>query len=884
MSNSADLRELRGSMELMRLVRAFAKGDGRGGSVESGTVMVAVQPYAGASSGGSAGPGTAVGESLQVGPISLNYPLPKECPLPDSIPFALNRKRVLALVYGSDEPWKNHADSWTTWLLSSSLAGKPGSISVDCEFGARRNLTEALHELSSTPEVLLFAVDAARFGVDALLRDQLEEQQQILNALFVAVKHLFPVLEQGEMRLAVLVFNAWTASGIVNPFTGLTGGFIKSLARDLPDAHVYAINTDQGLHASLDTVAAELGCKTPREELPETFYRGAVRYKEKLARVTRLWRQPTVPVFTDRSVVLATGGARGVTSVLIEEIVNRYRCIVIAVGRTSSEGVPQAILEMTEQELRDHEATFYKSERAKNPIANIIALKRTYQRYVAANEIEQTRKRLNSLGGTFEYLSIDITDPVAVEKAMTGIVDRYGPVNVVIHGAGTQISKAFPKKTVDEFNSVVSAKLVGLRNLCRAIATIQDISNVHFHILTSAFSFWGNDGQPDYGAANEAMNRTAAAICERKEERDGNWSSLAWLGWAGIGMTRGSEYASLAVQRGLYPVTKEEGREVFSNLMKAIPQHSVHILSTPNEIAFYKVPVEMDTPTSARYEEAIDISVGQAPYLRHHLVDGVPTMPGAVELTYGAQAAYRATGLRTAVKVRNAKFRQFLRSYEDRPNAARVVAEPIDAPAAQAAAHVTVLSDFVHKSGKVLRKDVIHFEADVDCAVAPVTARTVDSFACICQQTGASEIADPYITGAMGLSLSGPFDCLRNIVVHADGQTAHISLSPELKTDRQSRLLVPAVLFDALWRLSVMRPDADTWPLYVPIESGDIDIFFAYNAYDLYDRIDGASLMASAPVATTQQNGYVIVRRALAFDRSGNVLIDMHDIVAKRNG
>src|SRR5260370_26502295 len=95
----------------------------------------------------------------------------------------------------------------------------------------------------------------------------------------------------------------------------------------------------------------------------------------------------------------------------------------------------------------------------------------------------------------------------------------------------------------------------------------------------------GNDGQEDYGAANETLNRLAAIMNDRA---GGQWTSVAWLGWAGIGMTRGSEYAALAASRRLRGITKDEGQKIFAELLTGRATAPINILMADGEIEFYK--------------------------------------------------------------------------------------------------------------------------------------------------------------------------------------------------------------------------------------------------------------------------------------------------------
>src|SRR4029079_15737112 len=112
-----------------------------------------------------------------------------------------------------------------------------------------------------------------------------------------------------------------------------------------------------------------------------------------------------------------------------------------------------------------------------------------------------------------------------------------------------------------------------------------------------AFSYLGNDGQPDYGAANEAMNRLAGRL--NLAHPGTYWSSLAWLGWAGIGMTRGTEYAALAASRRLRGVTRDEGQQIFADAMAGPPASAVNILLADGEVAFYRPEIKSEAAVVA---------------------------------------------------------------------------------------------------------------------------------------------------------------------------------------------------------------------------------------------------------------------------------------------
>ena len=167
---------------------------------------------------------------------------------------------------------------------------------------------------------------------------------------------------------------------------------------------------------------------------------------------------------------------------------------------------------------------------------------------------------MNALPGSFEYVSVDLNSNTEVEKFTRNVYDKYGKIDWVLHGAGIQISKHIIKKELSTFQKIISTKINSLGTIYRSINKLKQKDEVvNYHLLTSTFSYLGNDGQPDYGAANEAMNLLVASM---NDTSNAIWTSLAWLGWAGIGMTKGTEYAALATARNLAGVTKEGGQKM----------------------------------------------------------------------------------------------------------------------------------------------------------------------------------------------------------------------------------------------------------------------------------------------------------------------------------
>jgi NAD(P)-dependent dehydrogenase (short-subunit alcohol dehydrogenase family) len=107
-------------------------------------------------------------------------------------------------------------------------------------------------------------------------------------------------------------------------------------------------------------------------------------------------------------------------------------------------------------------------------------------------------------------------------------------------------------KTVESFDRVVGTKLGGAFNLVRLV----DPASLRFTVFFSSVAGrFGNAGQSDYAAANDALNKLAVWL-------DGRWPgrlvSMIWGPWSGVGMV--SELEAHLSRRGLGMIPPDDGR------------------------------------------------------------------------------------------------------------------------------------------------------------------------------------------------------------------------------------------------------------------------------------------------------------------------------------
>ncbi|SES17012.1 Acyl transferase domain-containing protein [Lentzea xinjiangensis] len=225
------------------------------------------------------------------------------------------------------------------------------------------------------------------------------------------------------------------------------------------------------------------------------------------------------------SVVLLTGGARGITALVAVELAERTGCHVELIGRTPiAQEDHRLAAATTEPELV--RALFELGEKDDVPAAA--------RRVLAGREVRRTLELLRAKASSVRYHQCDVTDAEAVREVLGDIKARFGRLDGVIHGAGVLDDKLIEAKTQESFDRVWATKVNA--------ATVFDEG---FLVLFGSVSgVFGNRGQADYSAANDALDRMARFWGGQRRV-----VAVDWGPWAGAGMAVGlaGEYARRGV-------------------------------------------------------------------------------------------------------------------------------------------------------------------------------------------------------------------------------------------------------------------------------------------------------------------------------------------------
>jgi acyl transferase domain-containing protein/NAD(P)-dependent dehydrogenase (short-subunit alcohol dehydrogenase family)/acyl carrier protein len=330
-------------------------------------------------------------------------------------------------------------------------------------------------------------------------------------------------------------------------------GFLKSLAWEWPQVLVKAIDVDPA--AGREYLAAQLlGEVSSTDRSVETGYTKEGRFALMPVESDLERSGPALSLDGD-SVVLVTGGARGITAAVSVEMAERYRPRLLLVGR---DPLPQPEEPETARvETSELKRIIVDRRRSRGELITPSSVEEAYQALVRAREIRSTLGRLRAAGASFEYHSLDLRDPSAIEALVGSIYQRYGRLDGVIHGAGVLRDGLVRDKSMAGFEDVFDTKVTPALALARCLRP----ESLRFLVFfSSVVAHFGNVGQADYAAANEVLNKLACAL-------DARWParvvSIGWGPWDEVGMLgkAGRELRARHLRSGLLYHSVRAGRE-----------------------------------------------------------------------------------------------------------------------------------------------------------------------------------------------------------------------------------------------------------------------------------------------------------------------------------
>jgi NAD(P)-dependent dehydrogenase (short-subunit alcohol dehydrogenase family) len=336
----------------------------------------------------------------------------------------------------------------------------------------------------------------------------------------------------------------------------------KTFARELEcRARVIDIDTSASLHHVAEHLAATLRDVDPPFEL------GIAASGQMTVTTVPAEDVGTGPLrpLGPESVVVITGGGRGIGAATALGLARRYGCGIELIGRSllpTLDEAPHLAAAPDASALRraliEHEGLIRPGE-----------IEGEVTRILASREIRSTLTELDRHAAFADYHAVDVADGAALRSTLEQIRERRGRIDGVLHAAGIREDKLIRDKTVASFTRVLRTKVDSAEILAEALD-----ERAFMVLFASVAGYFGNSGQVDYAAANAVLDGMARA----RRPKGPRTVAIDWGPWAGGGMVT-PELAEEYARRGIGLIAREDGvAALLTELERGLPRHQLVVM------------------------------------------------------------------------------------------------------------------------------------------------------------------------------------------------------------------------------------------------------------------------------------------------------------------
>jgi NAD(P)-dependent dehydrogenase (short-subunit alcohol dehydrogenase family) len=402
---------------------------------------------------------------------------------------------------------------------------------------------------------------------------------------------------------------------------GGLAGLAKTADLEWPLASVKAIDVERGNRAASDVaqaIAMELLLGGPEIEV-------ALRADGRRSTLRSHPAEATTAGLPAMSVLVCSGGARGVTAATLIALAKRYDAPprIALLGRTVLEDEPSECVGIDgEANLK---RTLMLAAKARGASVKPAEIGAQVRGIIARREIRATTAALKEAGSQASYYSTDVSDVESVRNVLDDVRAQWGPITAIVHGAGVVADKTIADKTDEQVERVFAPKVAGLRALLQATAS--DPINVLI-LFSSVAARTGNVGQCDYAMANEMLNKMAAR--EQRQRPGCLVKSLNWGPWEGGMVTPALK--TYFESHGVPLIPLDTGAEMMiDELASTDPNIEIVLGGEPKRASI--------AGASGGQSLLVHVDATTDPHLVDHAIDGTVVLPMVAVLEWFTRAA-----------------------------------------------------------------------------------------------------------------------------------------------------------------------------------------------------------------------------------------------------
>ncbi|HEX6560250.1 MAG TPA: SDR family NAD(P)-dependent oxidoreductase, partial [Longimicrobiales bacterium] len=539
--------------------------------------------------------------------------------------------------------------------------------------------------------------------------------------------------------------------GALDEIGGAICGFTKALAREKPDALVKVVDFDA--LATPEDIAQALIAETLFDAAAvEVGYAGGLRHQ------IALIEQP-LPVrplaLGSDAVFVVTGAAGSITSAILADLAQATRATFWLLDLTPEPNAGDAALQRVTDDREALRKEIFARLQKEGERATPALVEKEMARLERSRAALDAIRSVQQAGGSVHYRSVDLRNGPAVRAITAEITQAHERVDVVIHAAGLEISRALPDKKPDEFNLVFDVKTEGWFNLIGGLEAKPIGAIVAFSSIAGRF---GNAGQTDYSAANDLLCKALSAFHRAHPETC--TVAVDWTAWADIGMASRGSIPTIMKQAGIDMLPPAEGIPAVRRELAAGYSGEVVIAGGLGAMLRERAPGSIVRVANASavlsggsvqfgVHDGLTVSIELDPereaFLFDHQINGVPVLPGVMALELMAEAATLPFGDRFVSRFENVDVHAPFMFYRGEPRTLKVVVQ-YRATGAAITADCTLTGErLLH--GKTEPEVTVHFTASVTLSMTPPAGRERPVAKPAAQAVGANDIYRVYFHG-----------------------------------------------------------------------------------------------------------------------------------------
>jgi 3-oxoacyl-[acyl-carrier protein] reductase len=133
---------------------------------------------------------------------------------------------------------------------------------------------------------------------------------------------------------------------------------------------------------------------------------------------------------------------------------------------------------------------------------------------------EDTVAAIATAGGRADHVTLDVTDPAAIESVMAGILERHGRLDILVNNAGITRDQLLLRMRRDDWDAVLATNLTAAFGLTQAVLKpmLRQRSG-RIVALSSVVGQMGNAGQANYAASKAGLIGFCKALAREVASR-----------------------------------------------------------------------------------------------------------------------------------------------------------------------------------------------------------------------------------------------------------------------------------------------------------------------------------------------------------------------------